>query len=178
MTKLAEPLFIEKASRVKDLALAIVLIFAGIGCILLISDVAGTGIVKGQAVDHATLPQIWAIALIALTGLWMVRTIYDLVQVNLDIRKKGLIGAPPALPRLFFDLPKVLALRLAAAVVCLFVYATFLETVPFIVGTSVFLFAMLVTFGRPFERLTFVLSIGGGVFFHVLFVIFLKLPLQ
>ncbi len=177
METTANLLFAEKAARIKDMFLGTVLIFIGVGSYRLISQATETGLIGNQTVNHATLPEIWGVALVGLTAVWMMRLTLELRQCNREIKKHGFHDRKITLQGLFPSLTRNLVLRMMVSVGALFIYATFLESVPFILLTAAFLFVMLMTFGRPITKKTFALAVGGGVVFHFLFVTMLKLPL-
>jgi hypothetical protein len=177
MESSTDNILVEKAARIKDLLLVTVIVLIGAFALHSISGTIGTGFVVDQTMDHATLPSIWAVTLVLLTGLWGIQVALQLRRINREIRAKGLQGNVMTPDRLFPQLSKSLIGRIIFTAVALTIYGTFLEIVPFVLLTGIFLFVMLLTFGRPINLITILLATGGGTAFHLLFVTFLKLPL-
>jgi len=177
METTADSLFAEKAARIKDLFLGTVFVFTGLGSYRLISQAGETGLIVNQEVDYSTLPKIWGVALVMLTVLWMLRSALELLQCNRDIKKHDFRNRQITLQGLFPDLTRTVSLRIILSVAALLIYGTLLETVLFGLLTAAFLFIMLLTFGRPINKITIALSVGGGTFFHLFFITMLNLPL-
>jgi len=158
----------------KDLALATCLCALGIFALVWIRSTVSTNILVGQDISHATLPSFWSSILAFLALLYGLRAGRDLVTAWRDLRSDGDSGKA-AMHAISVDW--VMVGRLSGTVIALLVYALLLESVPFFVLTTVFLFAVLLIYGQPLRLWTGGLAILGGVCLHALFVEFLKLPL-
>ena len=166
-----------KAARTKDIALAMVLIGVGLYGGITVLSTKATGFVDEQTMDHTTLPSIWGFLLAGLTALWLVQLIVELRTVNASLTALEHTADVFSVERMFPELSPTLIGRMIAAVLSIIVYAVMFEELPFFAITGVFLFVMLLVFGRPLHWKTAGLAAIGCAVFHVMFVTFLKLPL-
>lgn len=166
-----------KAARTKDIAMAATLIVIGLYGGISVLSTKATGFVDDQTMDHTTLPSVWGFLLAGLTSLWLLQLLAELRTVNTSLANIDHSANVLSIDRMFPELSKTLILRMIAAVISIFIYAVLFEELPFFAITGVFLFIMLLVFGRPLHWKTGVLAIGGCVLFHLMFVTFLQLPL-
>ncbi|WNJ99222.1 tripartite tricarboxylate transporter TctB family protein [Thalassospiraceae bacterium LMO-JJ14] len=166
-----------KAARTKDIILALVLIAVGLYGGISVLSTKATGFVDDQTMDHTTLPSLWGFFLAGLTALWLVQLVIELRTVNTSLGVLDHRANVFSIDRMFPELSKTLIGRMIAAVISIAVYAVLFEEMPFALITGVFLFVMLLVFGRPLHWKTGVLALGGCLVFHLMFVTFLQLPL-
>ena len=166
-----------KAARTKDIFLGSALIAVGLYASISIQLTETTGFVTDQLMDHATLPSIWGGFLAALTGLWMIQVIIELRHVNKALAALQQKEHVFSIDRMFPALSRTLILRMIASIVAILAYAVMFEEAPFFIITGIFLFVMLLVFGRPLHWKTAGLAAIGSVAFHLMFVTFLQLPL-
>lgn len=166
-----------KAARTKDIAMAAALIATGLYGGISVLSTKATGFVDDQTMDHTTLPSVWGFALAGLTALWLVQLIAELRIVNNSLTNLDHSANVFSIDRMFPELSKTLIARMIAAVLSILIYAVLFEELPFFLITGIFLFAMLLVFGRPLHWKTGALAVGGCVVFHLMFVSFLQLPL-
>ena len=166
-----------KASRTKDIILGISLISVGLYASISVQMTESTGLITDQLMNHATLPSIWGGLLAALTSLWLVQVINELRHVNKALGMLGQNDHVFSIDRMFPTLSRTLILRMIASIIAIIVYATMFEEAPFFLITGVFLFVMLLAFGRPLHWKTGMIAAIGCAAFHVVFVNFLQLPL-
>lgn len=166
-----------KAARTKDIALALTLIGIGLYGGISVLSTKATGFVDEQTMDHTTLPSIWGFGLAALTALWLFQVIIELRTVNTSLRNMDHRANVYSIERMFPGLTPLLIARMCAAVLSIAIYAVSFEEAPFFLITGIFLFVMLLIFGRPLHWKTGALAAVGCAVFHLLFVTFLQLPL-
>lgn len=166
-----------KAARTKDIALGMTLVCVGLYAGITVLSTKATGFVDEQTMDHTTLPSIWGFLLAALTAIWLAQVIMELRTVNTSLQKLEHKSHVFSIERMFPELKPKLIARMIAAIVSIFVYAWLFEELPFFLITGVFLFIMLLVFGRPLHWKTGALAVVGCAVFHILFVTFLQLPL-
>lgn len=166
-----------KAARTKDIILALVLITVGLYSGISVLSTKATGFVDDQTMDHTTLPSLWGFFLAGLTALWLIQLITELRTVNTSLGVLDHRANVFSVDRMFPELSKTLILRMIAAFASIIVYAISFEELPFFAITGVFLFVMLLVFGRPLHWRTGALAVGGCILFHFMFVTFLQLPL-
>lgn len=177
MSSASDKMLADKAARTKDLILAVVIVLTGIYGSVSISGTSATGLVGVQAMDHTTLPWIWGMMLMLLGTLWAFQILAELMQINKSLKSIDDETSMWSIDRFFPDMSRSLLFRMGVAIIGLIAYAMLFEELPFYLITSVFLFVMLLVFGRPLGLQTALVAISGGVAFHAMFVIFLKLPL-
>lgn len=175
MTELLNVL--EFRNRLKDTALAALLGGLGILAYVSVRGTGATGLLVGQDIGYATLPSIWSALLVLLAVLYGTTSLIDALRIRRRLQAGKADGPGPGvtLERPRADLR--LVARVAGSVVLLLAYALLLETLPFALLTMAFLLVALLLYGQPFRWTTLALAVGGGAFFHGLFVVFLKLPL-
>lgn len=177
MSSATDRMLADKAARIKDLVIAVAIVLTGIYGSVSISGTSATGLVGVQAMDHTTLPWIWGMMLILLGALWAFQIFSELLQINKSLKSRGNEISMWSVDRMFPDMSRNLLFRMGVAIIGLIGYAMMFEELPFYLITAAFLFVMLLVFGRPLGPQTALVAIAGGVVFHGLFVIFLKLPL-
>lgn len=166
-----------KAARTKDIFLGVVLIVIGLYASVSIQLTEATGFTTEQLIGHSTLPSIWGGLLAGLTGLWMIQVVLELCHVNKALAALNQKEHVFSIDRMFPTLSRKLILRMIASIVAILAYALMFEEVPFFLITGIFLFLMLLVFGRPLHWKTAALAVIGCVAFHLVFVTFLQLPL-
>lgn len=166
-----------KAARTKDIGLSVALIAVGIYASISVQSTESTGFVTNQTMDHATLPSIWGAVMAALSAVWLLQVIMELRDVNKALDVLGQKDHVFSIDRLFPALSRRLLLRMVASVIAILAYAVMFEEAPFFLITGVFLFVMLLVFGRPLHWTTAAIAAIGCAAFHVMFVTLLQLPL-
>lgn len=166
-----------KAARTKDAFLGIVLVVIGAYASISVQMTESTGFVTDQLMTHATLPSIWGALLAILTGVWLIQVFVELRHVNKALSALGAQGHVFSIDLMFPELSKLLIGRMIASIAAIIAYAVMFEELPFYLITGIFLFVMLLVFGRPLHWKTAGLSAIGAAVFHIMFVTLLQLPL-
>lgn len=166
-----------KAARTKDMFLGVALVAVGLYSGISVLSTKATGFVDEQTMDHTTLPSIWGILMAVLSAVWLLQVLSEYRTVNKSLAALGADGKIRSVDQMVPELTGRLLLRMIIAIAAIIVYAVFFEELPFFLITGIFLFVMLLVFGRPFGWQVIILSIIGCAAFHVLFVTFLSLPL-
>ncbi len=162
--------------HVEDLILAVVLIALGAFVYIDINQTQQVGIVVIESVGFATMPSIYAVLLVALATLYGANSIRGIV---LAIGRRE-IGDSPIGEHSGEDRGtsrRMAAVRTLGTIVALAVYVGLLEYVNFLALTTAFLFVMFRLYGQKSLVHTGTVAAIGGIAFHVLFVVVLKLPI-
>ena len=162
--------------HVEDLILAVVLIALGAFVYIDINQTQQVGIVVIESVSFATMPFIYAVLLVALATLYGANSIRGIV---LAIGRRE-IGDSPIGEQSGEDggtSRRMAAVRTLGTIVMLAVYVGLLEYVNFLALTTAFLFVMFRLYGQKSLGHTGTVAAIGGIAFHVLFIVVLKLPI-
>lgn len=147
----------------QDLVLAAILAAIALFVLVDMGGSAGTNIVRGGEVTHATLPMFYAGVLLLLTLLLALKAL---------IRLRRPDGSEPA-----FSLAPAVWLRIAGTLACLVGYVLLLKLVPFIVLTAAFLALLFILYGHRALLPIALVSIIGAVALDALFIRILHLPI-
>jgi Tripartite tricarboxylate transporter TctB family len=162
----------ERRERYKDLLLAAVLLFVGVGGFIFINP-TGAKITDGPGgLSWRTLPFIYSGSLLCLVLLFIAATVYDLWLIHRKQAPRSILGSPPVVRH-----DPLADLRRVVTVGCLFGYAASIKLFGFAISTPVLLFVMLAVLGRRNWPANLSVSLIGAIVLWVLFVGVLKLPL-
>lgn len=172
------------SKHVQDLMLAIVLIAVGAFVFIDINQTEQVGFVVIESIGFATMPSIYAVLLVAMAILYAANSIRGIV-LAIDRRQ---VGAGPIGEQSGEQsgeesgedgetARRMVAARTLGTIIALAVYAGLLEYVNFLALTTVFLFVMFRLYGQKSLVHTGTVAAIGGIAFHVLFIVVLKLPI-
>lgn len=155
----------------KDLVLSLVLFALGLGALLYIQYGPGVAlqVSRDAQITFRSFPTAIAGLLMLLTALYAAASALAWVRAAKGGGPTGPIPVPP--------LPYV-PLRVAAVVVLLIGFTLLLGKVPLFALAAIFLFIAFFIFGTTRWARMAVVALAGGAFFHGLFVVVLKLPLN
>lgn len=162
--------------HVHDLMLAVVLIALGAFVFIDINQTEQVGFVVIESIGFATMPSIYAVLLVAMATLYGANSIRGIL---LAIGRRE-IGDGPKGEHSGEDggtSRRIATVRTLGTIVALAVYAGLLEYVNFLALTTAFLFVMFRLYGQKSLVQTGAVAAVGGIAFHVLFIVVLKLPI-
>ncbi len=162
--------------HVEDLILAVVLVALAAFVFIDINQTQQVGFVVIESVGFATMPSIYAVLLVAMAALYGANSIRGIV-LAIDRRE---IGEGPIGEHSGEDgetLRRMAVVRTLGTIVALSVYVGLLEYVNFLALTTAFLFVMFRLYGQKSLVHTGVVAAIGGIAFHVLFIVVIKLPI-
>jgi hypothetical protein len=167
------------SEALKDIALAVVIFVIGLAALLQIQFGPGQALQNSQdaQITFKSFPTAISALLMLLSGLFAATSALPLLRSRSG--SPG-TGAPETAASRPSDLPppKFLLLRAVALVGLLVAFAMLIGRLPLFVLVSVFLFAAFFIFGQTRPLRMALIAIVGGVLFHLLFVVLLKLPLN
>lgn len=161
-----------RTERYKDLLLAAVLLFIGIGGFVFINP-TGADVTDGPGgLSWRTMPFIYSGILLGLVALFVASTLFDLWLIKNGRPPRAIFGERPVV-----EGDPVSDTRRVLVVACLFAYAASIKAFGFAIATLALLFIMLRVLGRRQWLQNLVIALIGTVLLWLLFVGALKLPL-
>ena len=124
------------------------------------------------ALDYASLPKIYAIALVAFCAVNILLQFTKRRRAQRAEEEKAAAEAAES-PQS----QKSIRFRTLATIVLIFLYALLLPRTPFLYSTAVFLFVMFWVYGQRNLKLTIPVSAGGALCLWALFIKLANLPL-
>lgn len=158
-----------RTSGKQDLAAAVLLAALALFVWFWIRSASATVVVGSGGVTFATMPSIYAAALLILSALLGVQALIRIRQGEVD--SSGGAGTPERLKKV------TNALRFFGTIAALLAYAALLNRLPLAPLTMVFLFGMFWLYGHRRWLPTAVVAIIGGLAVDALFIRALQLPL-
>jgi hypothetical protein len=160
--------------------LAVVLIALGAFVFIDINQTEQVGFVVIESIGFATMPSIYAVLLVAMAILYGANAIRGIVlAIGRPQAGAGPIGEHSG-DHSGQDAEtsrRMIAVRTLGTIIALAVYAGLLEYVNFLALTTAFLFVMFRLYGQKSLVHTGTVAAIGGIAFHVLFIVVLKLPI-